>query len=47
MWRFNWSREAQRAADLLRDTHGDLLLLADELESDSEEVAMAPLIPCV
>ena len=46
--RFDWDREAQRAAQLLRETHHEPLLDADgDLELDAAVDPAAPLMPVV
>jgi len=46
--RFDWDREAQRAAQLLRETHQEPLLDADgDLELDVAADAAGPLMPVV
>ena len=46
--RFDWDREAQRAAQLLRETHQEPLLDADgDLELDAAADGVGPLMPVV
>ena len=48
MARFDWHREAQRAAQLLRETHQEPLLGEGvDLDLDGVANAAAPLMPVV
>ena len=44
--RIDWSREADRAAELLRESHGEPLLPCQALDGP-DEIAIAPLVPVV
>ena len=45
---FDWQREAQRAAQLLRDTHQEPLLGEGvDVELDAAATAAAPLMPVI